>query len=159
MNNNVNTIKAFIKSAPILNPYKYISNEYSNVSKPYLSCLNTKRTIDKINSICNTAYIDAFFSHLISNLVVEGVSPAYPLYYGTLSCISKDFRYDVSEGYTDMKYESWYYENLNRLFREIQDEDVIKLCSKKIGKNICSLSYESDTVSYTHLTLPTLYSV
>ena len=143
--NNIDTIKVFIKSAPILNPYKYISNEYSNVSKPYLSCFNTKKTIDKVNSIGNAAYIDAFFSHLVSKLVINNVVPSFPIYYGTLSCISKDFKFDITEEYTDMKYRSWYYNNLNKIFREIESENRIsnRLFSKNIKKNSV-ISYDSN---------------
>ena len=41
-NNSLVSMDIYIKKAPILNPYKYISNEYSNVSTPYLSSLNIK---------------------------------------------------------------------------------------------------------------------
>ena len=120
----------FIKSNPILEPLSYIMEHYSNFASPYLPFIYDKKTIDKINNINSSCYIDSFFSILCSKLVERKRCPTFPLFYDTVSCISDKFQYDISEEYDSIKYEEWFLNNINRTFRVINN-DILKQSMKK----------------------------
>ena len=124
------TKNIFIKSNPILEPLSYIMEHYSNFSSPFLPFLYDKKTIDKINNINSSCYIDAFFSILCSKLVERKRCPTFPLFYDTISCISDKFQYDISDEYDSIKYEEWFLNNINRTFRVINN-DILKQSMKK----------------------------
>ena len=129
--NKYETKNIFVKSNPILEPLSYIMEHYSNFASPYLPFLYDKKTIDKINNINSSCYIDAFFSILCSKLVEKKRCPTFPLFYDTISCISDKFRYDISDEYDSIKYEEWFLNNINRTFRIINNNDILKQSIKK----------------------------
>jgi len=143
--NTYDTKQIFVKANPILEPLSYIMENYSKLNTPYLPFIYDKKTIDKVNNINNSCYIDAFFSILSSKLVEKKKCPSFPLFYDTISCISDKFRYDISDEYEMIKYESWFLNNINKTFRVISNDSVLKYSIKKTTsfKNIGLSSHDN----------------
>ena len=139
----IHSCEIFIKESPILNPYKYISGHYANMSVPCLPSYHQVKTMDKINAIENAAYIDALFSQLAGELVCQHQCPTFPLYYGTLSCMMKEYQHDVTEYLDEIRCESWFKDNLNRTFRMVYTNDHSVCSRNKIGS---PMSYTSDII-------------
>lgn len=99
---NDKEINIFVKTLPLLNVTHFLTNEYRLNS----TCLPNHfyhNTINKINNLNNSAYIDVFFSYLGSRLSERGKCPTFPIFYGTYSGIMADFKIDISEDYDDLK--------------------------------------------------------
>ena len=92
----------FIKILPLLNVIHYLTGEY-NTDNSFLPNKYYFNTLKKINNNNNSAYIDVFFSYLGSNLTEKGKCPTFPLFYGTYNGIKKDYTFDITEDYNDLK--------------------------------------------------------
>ena len=111
----------FCKCIPLLNPMYYIMNNYNNyIHRNHLlpSCYNYN-TYQKINSLTNNAYIDNFFSFICSEITVNGKSPSFPIYYGSMNGIKNEFNYDITDDYDIFKEEFWFHKNMKEQDFEI----------------------------------------
>lgn len=125
-NNKIVEKTVFVKVNPILDVVSYILEQY-DTDTTLLPNYKQNFTSDYINNFNNTAYIDAFFSLLASKLTDSGKAPCFPLYYGTLSCTLNDYKYDITEEYSKIKYQDKYQQNINKLFTIFEvdiDSDV-----------------------------------
>ena len=114
--NNKVTRNVFIKTTPIIDIIPYILDEYDVTHSVLLPNMYQNNLNKKINNYQNTAYIDAFFSYLSSKLTESGKCPCFPLFYGTFTAISSNYKFDITEDYADLKYHNKYQTNINKLF-------------------------------------------
>ena len=115
---NINkSTEIFCKTISILDPMHCINNNYNKIisRNQYLPSLYNYNTFHKINSMDNTAYIDIFCSYIVGELVTQGLSPSFPIFYG---CINgeKDYKYDITEDYYDLRVDKCFNKNIGKGF-------------------------------------------
>ena len=88
----------FCKTIPLLDPVHYLLNNYSFTKKrnPMLPSNYNFNTIVKVNDMNNMAYIDVFFSFLVSKITESNKSPSFPIYYGSCNGLG-NYKHDISE--------------------------------------------------------------
>ena len=106
----------FCKCIPILDPLYFLMNNYNNLIKrnPLLPSNYSYNSYNKINDMNNSAYIDTFFSFITSELTLNDVNPSFPIFYGSISGIKKELKYDITDDYEDYKGEKWFYKTLGK---------------------------------------------
>jgi len=83
---------------------------------PLLPSAYNFNTFDKINDTDNMAYIDTFFSFIVSELTLHDISPSFPIYYGSINGIKKEYKYDITEDYTHFQDKPWFYKERGNSF-------------------------------------------
>lgn len=116
--NVFDTKRVFCKSIPILDPMHCINNNYNLHGKQshYLPSGYSYNTFQKINSMDNCAYIDVFCSYLLGQLVLQKMSPSFPLFYGSVNGIS-EYKYDITEEYPELRMDKCFHQNIDTHFR------------------------------------------
>ena len=106
----------FCKCIPLLDPLYFLMNNYSNLTQrnPFLPSNYSYNTYSKINDMNNSAYIDTFFSFITSELTLNDINPSFPIFYGSLSGIKKEMKYDITDDYEEYKGEKWFYKTLGK---------------------------------------------
>jgi len=105
----------FCKCIHILDPLHTMMNNYKLKSSP-LPNNYTYNSQKKINDMNNTAYIDVFFSYLMSELVIKNILPHFAIYYGSVNGIIDSYKFDVSEEYPEFINEKWFHKNIGDIF-------------------------------------------
>ena len=110
--------KLFCKCIPLLDPLSFLMNNYNvNIKRnPLLPSAYNYNTFDKINDIDNMAYIDTFFSFIASELTLKDKLPCFPIYYGSVNGIKKEYKYDITEDYSHFQKKSWFHKDSNQSF-------------------------------------------
>ena len=109
-NPNEKQRKLFCKTIPLLDPIHYLLNNY-NLSKhrnPLLPSNYNFNTYTKINDMNNMAYIDVFFSYLVSRISETNKNPSFPLYYGSMNGIG-NYKHDISDDIDEFKNHSGFF--------------------------------------------------
>jgi len=116
LHNNITEKDIFCKCIPLLDPLYFLMDNYNNRIKrnPLLPSNYSYNTYNKINDMNNSAYIDTFFSFITSELTLNDTSPSFPIFYGSISGIKKELKYDITEDYEDYKGEKWFYKTLGK---------------------------------------------
>ena len=88
----------FCKTIPLLDPIHYLLNNYSFTKRrnPMLPSNYNFNTITKVNDMNNMAYIDVFFSFLVSKITESNKNPSFPIYYGSCNGLG-NYKHDISE--------------------------------------------------------------
>ena len=88
----------FCKTIPLLDPIHYLLNNYSFTKKrnSMLPSNYNFNTIVKVNDMNNMAYIDVFFSFLVSKITESNKNPSFPIYYGSSNGLG-NYKHDISE--------------------------------------------------------------
>ena len=97
-NNKTKDKDVFFKLAPLIDPYKFLIGKYNENEKIYsLPNINSNEdnTMDNYMDVNNSAYVDAFFVFLSSNLIhnnkfLNGVD-----YYGSFLAIKNNFKLNI----------------------------------------------------------------
>ena len=143
----------FIKVNPILDVISYILDEYET-KNILLPNYNSNYTSNYINNSNNTAYIDSFFSFIASKITESGKAPCFPLYYGSCSALLNNYKFDITEEYSKIKYNNKFQENLDKLFTldeiKINMSEYSSEYSSKYGSEYSS-EYSSDNDSLEEL--------
>ena len=87
--------------------------------------------IKQINSKYNTTYIESLILYLLSKINNSNICIHFPSFYLSFYGIQKDFSFDITEDYPDIKYQSWFYDNLNNKLIEtydVEDSDDEDTC-------------------------------
>jgi hypothetical protein len=108
--------EVFCKCIPLLDPLYFLMNNYNNLIKRNSSLPSNYsfNTFSKINDMNNSAYIDTFFSFITSEITLNELNPSFPIFYGSISGIKKEVKYDITEDYEDYKGEKWFYKTLGK---------------------------------------------
>ena len=76
---------------------------------PLLPSCYSYNTYSKLNDMDNTAYIDTFFSFLCSELTLNNKNPSFPIFYGSVNGIKKEYNYDISKTIIIIKEKYWFH--------------------------------------------------
>jgi hypothetical protein len=114
-NNKYYKKTVFIKVNPILDVICFVLDQYQ-IKTNGLPNYKVGETFNYINNFNNQAYIDAFFSFLASKLTESGKAPCFPLFYGTCSSLMNNYKFDITEDYSKIKYHNKFQYNLNKTF-------------------------------------------
>jgi hypothetical protein len=147
-NNKTKDKEAFFKLAPLIDPYKFLIGKYNENEKIYLLPdvnSNENSTMDNFIDPNNSAYVDAFFAFLSSNLIhnynfINGVD-----YYGSFLAIKNNFKLNVFDDIDYLNNSDFFVKNKNILFTvddysHLFSEEETKLKPITIQHNISSKS-------------------
>ena len=114
--NTVFKQELFAKCIPILDPIHTMMNNYSLKQSNNLPSNYTYNTQSKINNMDNSCYIEALFSYITSQLTMNNILPSFPIYYGSINGISKDYRIDITDEYKEFSDERWFHKYIDDIF-------------------------------------------
>lgn len=143
LNPSDNQKTLFGKAIPLLDPVHYLLNNY-NVTKhrnPLLPSNYNFNTFTKINDMNNMAYIDVFFSYIVSKITESGKNPSFPIYYGSANGLG-NYKHDISDDIDEFKNHTGFH----KLYKSIEIEkysSVSKSKSKSLSDRTNSSSSRS----------------
>lgn len=128
----------FCKTIPLLDPIHYLLNNYSFTKKrnPMLPSNYNFNTIVKVNDMNNMAYIDVFFSFLVSKITESNKNPSFPIYYGSCNGLG-NYKHDISEDIDEFEHHEGFHK-VNKII------DIEEFYSKDESSNS---EYSSDSDS------------
>lgn len=158
----------FFKYSPLLDPVKYVTGKYDDISKVLtLPTNNDKIGYAKTRDPNNSAYVDGFFSYITSQMLanykfIHGLD-----YYGSFLGIKKKFTYDISEEIEYLYDSEFFHKNNNILFSlnnnihsELLNKDTRNYKDKiTIGNNISPSVLNSNDSSFELHELNQLFSI
>lgn len=115
----------FIKINPLLEVYPFMKNKYNTHS--LLPNIFNYLTTCKLNSINNSGYLEAFCNMMLSWLTENGKCPSFPYYYGTLTGLSNEFKYDITDEYKELRKTKWFKEYNNKIYTIEKESDFDNL--------------------------------
>tara|TARA_B110001469_G_C9642045_1_gene323119 strand:- start:594 stop:2006 length:1413 start_codon:yes stop_codon:yes gene_type:complete len=116
----------FAKCIPILDPIHTMMNNYNLKQSNNLPSNYTYNTHSKINNMNNSCYMEVLFSYITSELTIKNILPSFPIYYGSINGISKDYKIDITEEYKEFSEERWFHKYIDEIFSidlYISDDD------------------------------------
>jgi hypothetical protein len=141
--------KTFIKTVHLLNPIDLIKEKYTIPDHPLLpQSENTwKKTLLKLHSHNNQAYVDTVANFVLSALRENNLTPHCVLYYGAATGISKKYQYNISLEYDTYRQCRWFWKGMKshsaRLTVIRGDADVEEIPNfEEIYKDITSCPFE-----------------
>jgi hypothetical protein len=123
--NEIKDISGFCKITHILDANKMIQGDYPISQHPALPSPGKKsaKVYSKIHDPNNQAYVDGLACYLLSKLREAGHSPHFSLFYGAYLAIAKQYYYNITDDYPEIRFESWFWKR--------QKEGVFKLIAFK----------------------------
>ena len=116
--NNILKKNIFCKFSPLLDPLKYLTGKYdiSDEQKILLPQFDTENIFPKLIDKNNTAYVDAFFTYLSSQLLhnynfLNGID-----YYGAFLGIQNNFLYNIVDDIEYLNESDFFHKNKNNYF-------------------------------------------
>jgi hypothetical protein len=122
--NDTKTKQVFFKSAPLLDPFKYMVGKYNVLDSSLLNLPkldSTAKTVHaKILDVNNSAYVDGLFSYLSSSLsnknnFIHGLE-----FYGSYLAVKKSFTLNIFDDLDYLVKSDFFNKNKNVLF-EVED--------------------------------------
>ena len=113
-NNSIKSKNLFLKTIPLINIIHYCTNKYDTSNNLLPSNYKYNYT-SKINDMNNSAYIDAFFSFIASELYLTNKSPSLAIFYGSYVGIG-DFIYDATSEYSYVQDYTFFRDNIGNLY-------------------------------------------
>jgi hypothetical protein len=122
---NIETTDIFIKEAPLLDPFKFVSGKYKN----NLSCItnlpsftynpveNThpEYIIPKVLNTQNSAYVDGLFNYLNGCLQKEGFVHGIS-FYGSYLSVKNKYSFNIADDFEYLMHSSYFKKNNGVLF-------------------------------------------
>ena len=149
------------KIIPLLDPIHYLLNNY-NVSNPRNFLLPSNynfNTFTKINDMNNMAYIDVFFSFLVSKLTESDKNPSFPIYYGSVNGLGS-YKHDISDDIDEFKNHSGFLKMCKKIdieeFTSGGSRHSSSCSSMNSGYSNSTSSYEDDYIA-TFKNFPVIY--
>ena len=117
----IKDISGFCKITHLLDAYKMIQGNYPMSQHPGLPAPGKKsaKVYSKIHDPHNQAYVDAVACYMLSKFREADHSPHFSLFYGSYLAIAKEYYYNISEDYSDIRFDAWFWKK--------QKEGVFKL--------------------------------
>ncbi len=115
---NIINRDAFFKFSPLMDPIKYLSGKYENISTEKLLTLpklNTK-SHKKMLDANNSAYVDSFFSYLTSKMYHEHNFVHGLDFYGSFLCLQNEFLVNIADDLEYLMESKFFQEKRNVLF-------------------------------------------
>ena len=107
----VTDISGFCKITHLLDAYKMIQGNYPMSQHPALPAPGRKsaKVYSKIHDPHNQAYVDAVACYMLSKFREGGHSPHFSLFYGSYLAIAKEYYYNITEDFPEIRFESWFW--------------------------------------------------
>ena len=147
---------AFVKIAPLLDPFKYLIGKYdiknqTLFSLPSVSSTN-EEVHEKILDVNNVAYVDGFFVYLNSMLLHKYNFIHSVDYYGSFLGIKRDFNINVADDIDFLKKSDFFKKNKGVLFTiddyettpEINNKPPIKILDDTSADYVLSIDTITD---------------
>ena len=114
-------ISGFCKITHLLDAYKMIQGNYPMSQHPALPAPGKKsaKVYSKIHDPHNQAYVDAVACYMLSKFREADHSPHFSLFYGAYLAIAKQYYYNITEDFPDIRFDSWFWKK--------QKEGIFKL--------------------------------
>ena len=116
--NNILKKSIFCKFSPLLDPLKYLTGKYeiNDEQKIILPQFDTENIYPKLIDKNNSAYVDAFFTYLSSQLLhnynfLNGID-----YYGSFLGIQSNFLYNIVDDIEYLNESDYFHKNKNNYF-------------------------------------------
>jgi hypothetical protein len=119
--NDIKDISGFCKITHLLDAYKMIQGNYPMSQHPGLPSPGKRsaKLYSKIHDPHNQAYVDGVACYMLSKFREADHSPHFSLFYGAYLAIAKEYYYNITEDFTDIRFDSWFWKR--------QKEGVFKL--------------------------------
>ena len=106
--------KTFVKVIHLLNPIDMIKEKYTCPEHPLIpQSENTwKKTLQKIHSHNNQAYVDTVANFVLSRFRELNLTPHCVYYYGAMTGISKSYQYNISNEFDTYRQCRWFWNGL-----------------------------------------------
>ena len=109
--NELIDISGYCKITHILDAYRMIQGDYPMSQHPALPAPGKKsaKVYSKIHDPHNQAYVDGVASYMLSKFREADHSPHFSLFYGSYLAIAKEYYYNITEDFSDMRFEGWFW--------------------------------------------------
>jgi len=109
----VKDISGFCKITHLLDAYKMIQGNYPMSQHPGLPAPGKKsaKVYSKVHDPHNQAYVDAVACYMLSKFREADHSPHFSLFYGSYLAIANEYYYNITEDYSDIRFDSWFWKN------------------------------------------------
>jgi len=136
INNKVKNYEVFFKSAPLLDPYKYLVGKYNVNDQKLFTLPNFTSTEQECNlkfiDQNNSAYVDGLFLYLSSQLAHTKYFPHGVDYYGSFLGIKENFAINVFDDIDYLKNSEFFNKNKNILFQVDEFEHLFSNENEKL---------------------------
>ena len=104
-------VSGFCKITHLLDAYRMIQGNYPMSQHPALPSPSRKsaKVYSKIHDPHNQAYVDAVACYMLSKFREADHSPHFSLFYGAYLAIAKEYYYNITEDFSDMRFEGWFW--------------------------------------------------
>jgi len=104
-------ISGFCKITHLLDAYKMIQGNYPVSQHPALPAPGRKsaKVYGKLHDPHNQAYVDAVACYMLSKFREADHSPHFSLFYGSYLAIANQYYYNITEDFSDLRFESWFW--------------------------------------------------
>jgi hypothetical protein len=157
--NNTKQKPVFFKSAPLLDPFKYMVGKYNVLDSSLLNLPNLESTSTTVHSkildVNNSAYVDGLFTYLSSSLANSTTFPHGLEFYGSYLAVKKSFTLNIFDDLDYLVKSDFFNKNKNVLFQvedysekywNEDDEQPQKLQPIKIADNDDTLLKDAEEI-------------
>jgi hypothetical protein len=104
-------ISGFCKITHLLDAYRMMQGNYPVAQHPALPSPGRKsaKVYAKLHDPHNQAYVDAVACYMLSKFREADHSPHFSLFYGSYLAIAKDYYYNITEEFHDLRFEGWFW--------------------------------------------------
>ena len=104
-------ISGFCKMTHLLDAYRMIQGSYPVAQHPALPSPGRKsaKVYSKLHDPHNQAYVDAVACYMLSKFREADQSPHFSLFYGAYLAIAKQYYYNITEDFPDIRFEPWFW--------------------------------------------------
>ncbi len=115
------TCNVFTKVIHLLNPIDILKERYTCPEHPLIpqSDKTWKKTLNKIHSRNNQAYVDAIANFILSHFRELDLTPHCVFYYGCYSGISNSYQFNISNEYDTYRQCRWFWKGLQKHFARL----------------------------------------
>ena len=141
---------SFFKFSPLLDPLKYMTGKYKNITDNDLLSLpviEKSKCLEKVNRINNSAYIDSFFSYLSSQLLHEHDFIHGLDFYGSFICIKNKYEFDIIDDLEFLNDSTYFHKNKNIKYN-ITKSSNINLFSETTRNYKEKIEFLDDNLSF-----------
>ena len=106
-------VAGFCKITHLLDAFRMIQGQYPMSQHPGLPAPGRKsaKVFSKLHDAHNQAYVDAVACYMLSKLREAEYSPHFSLFYGAYLAIAKEYYFNITEDFLDIRFDSWFWRN------------------------------------------------
>ena len=104
-------VSGFCKITHLLDAYRMLQGNYPVAQHPALPSPGKKsaKVYGKLHDPHNQAYVDAVACYMLSKFREADHSPHFSLFYGAYLAIAKQYYYNITEDFSDLRFERWFW--------------------------------------------------